>query len=510
MTLCFPAAADKKNCSSFFGDRLSTHTRAQMAKTARDKARAVENTRPLTSFFDTRPRVAAAAAVTSAVPAQQQLSPPPPPLVPAAVEQTLFNTTYHSVEPTGALVDLNERLARLVHPSIGTWVLDNYRLGYGRSIAEHSDSERFIYDHAVRVWLDVSMQPPRDVERVKRLAERTGCLALHVPVDSKHKLGATALGELLGVLKLLARVLECTKRIPDYVLSNDADSTAAPLRAIGVYVCDDRGGGTAALVASALVAAECLCTPLQACAHVTRWYRSRGAAQRDSDPHYYDVTCDRDIAMYPSSPTLKTAASELIAKMRQRDIGVYSQYEEKSASSKFAAHAQVGDVRAAAGIALLELPSRYVLSLGGLTDAAWSVDAFCKWLAMRDAGSPLERQPRAARSYQRRQHVDNTGDDEDDDAASTHRPQRRKDDSDDDDEFLARFNQPAAASSTQQNTAASAAAYSSHEQRRSATFNSLYDLLMGEDDSDNDAQRRRWRKRSHDSDECAAFDSDSE
>lgn len=140
---------------------------------------------------------------------------------------------------------------RMAWPIAGT-------LGFGCVPVDRIDPADWLREHSIRLVVDVSGLPPRDMRDYIRHVAAANALLLHFPIDSRRKLQRGEHLTALSVVRTLNRALTAARRIGD----------REPRFAI--FLCDSRGGGTAAMFAALLVALEFQCPLSDACVYTTR------------------------------------------------------------------------------------------------------------------------------------------------------------------------------------------------------------------------------------------------
>lgn len=293
-------------------------TMSGLTKREQAQRAAVRNTNPLSTYFS--------------VVQKPQIAPPPPASSPSlsiesddadvvviyetdtaeaattpAVVDSLSTSTqsYTQIELPDALRNEQTTLSTTAD-SCGmhfTWVLRG-RMAFGRSVSSLGDPVEWLGANRVRLYIDASGVIGHDRETMQRMCERALCMFLHIPIDTKHKITGKSYTDLLA---LVAAVVRCFN-----------DNTFA------VYIGDNRGGNSAAVIATVITAVARHCSSLQAAAHVT-WCQNRRSANDDA--------MKRIVRMLPESEALREATEKLVKALRQRNISSMFSSAAAAASS---------------------------------------------------------------------------------------------------------------------------------------------------------------------------------
>lgn len=177
----------------------------------------------------------------------------PTPSKPSAITLPADHEGYALVPSLDGMLLAQQRSSRgrMAWPVAG-------RLGFGCVPTDRIDPNEWLREYSVRVVVDVSGLPPRDMRDYVRHVSAANALLLHFPIDSRRKLQREEHLTTLSVLRTLHRILTSARRIGE----------AEPKFAI--FLCDSRGGGTAAMVVALLIALEFQCSLTDACVYTTR------------------------------------------------------------------------------------------------------------------------------------------------------------------------------------------------------------------------------------------------
>jgi len=161
----------------------------------------------------------------------------------AAAKKLKAPTEKHQEEPAV----LGEKLRVLLKETSSTnathvWLVPGF-LALGRQPTERSDPVEFLRANNIRVLVDVSADL-RELGSYQTTVSRGASLFIRLSIDSRKDISTADRETLLRMCRALGRAIDEFR---------EAAHRGEPPMA--VYLCDSRGGGTAALIGVALIAA---------------------------------------------------------------------------------------------------------------------------------------------------------------------------------------------------------------------------------------------------------------
>lgn len=170
---------------------------------------------------------------------------------------------------------------------------------FGRQPSERSDPVEFLASHNVRVVIDVS-DDTRDAQFYQTLVVSARIVLIRLPINSRNKLGPAVRDSIVRTCRVLSHVVEALRE------SRAAGDPKVP----AVFLCDSRGGGTAALLGIALVSAVFSVNFEEASAYVTRCWQTKRVR----------ILSERAIRMFPEGDWLKEGGRAICNALRQQPI----------------------------------------------------------------------------------------------------------------------------------------------------------------------------------------------